>query len=140
MFRVLQRLLLPVALGGALAGCQSRPAALLPEASARFSLADTDKFQLLDQTAQAAIICTGLQERFDTGGRLEVVITLLNRQNEPVAMESRCIFKDTLGQPTGDPVSWLPLTFGASETETVSYFSAEPKARRFTVLVRSAAR
>lgn len=139
MFPRPMRVLLLLALAGLLAGCHARPAAFLPEESAKFSLADTEKFQLLDRTAQAAIACTGLQERYDDTGRLEVVITLLNRQNEPVAMESRCVFKDVLGQPAGDSTPWLPLNIEASATETVRYFATAPLARRFTVLVRSAA-
>ena len=38
-----------------LAGCQSEPAAYFPEESAKYSLENTEKFQLLDRPAQLAV-------------------------------------------------------------------------------------
>ncbi len=122
---------------GLLTGCQSGPAGFLPQESAKYSLENTDKFQLLDPAAQAAIACTGLQEHVDDTGRLVVVANLRNRGREAVAMQVRCVFKDGAGLPVGDDTPWLPLNLEAGATEAVHYFAVSPQSRKFTIAIRA---
>jgi hypothetical protein len=120
-----------------LAGCHSEPTSFLPEESAKYSLENTEKFQLLDRTAQVAVACTGLQEHFNDAGRLEVVANLRNRGRAPIAMQVRCVFQDAAGLPTGDETPWLPLNLDAGDTEAVHYFAVNSLERKFTIMVRS---
>jgi hypothetical protein len=120
-----------------LAGCQSEPAAFFPEESAKYSLENTEKFQLLDRPARLAVTCTGLQERFDAAGRLGIVANLRNRGPEEIAMQVRCVFQDAAGVATGDETPWLALNLDPGATEAVHYFATNNRARKFTILVRS---
>lgn len=120
-----------------LAGCQSEPAAFFPEETAKYSLENTEKFQLLDRPAQLAVTCTGLQERLDAAGRLEIVANLRNRGPEEIAMQVRCVFQDAAGLATGDETPWLALNLDPGATEAVHYFATNNRARKFTILVRS---
>jgi hypothetical protein len=120
-----------------LAGCSSRSPGFLPEESAKYSLENTEKFALLDRSAQAAIACTGLQERFNEAGRLEVVANLRNRSDAAIEMQVRCVFQDAAGLPTGEETPWLALSLDAGATEAVHYFATNNLARKFTIMVRS---
>lgn len=121
-----------------LAGCASEPAAFLPEESAKYSLENTEKFQLLDHPAQQAVSCTGLQEHFGENGRLEVVANLRNHGHEAIALQVRCVFQDAAGGSTGDETPWQALNLAAGDTEAVRYAAASNLARKFTLLVRTA--
>ncbi len=120
-----------------LAGCQSEPATFRPEESAKYSLENTEKFLLQDRPAQLAITCTGLQERFDAAGCLEVVANLKNRGPEAIEMQVRCVFQDAARLGTGDETPWLALNLDAGATEAVHYFATNARARKFTIMVRS---
>jgi hypothetical protein len=120
-----------------LAGCQSEPAAFFPEETAKYSLENTEKFQLLDRPAQLSVACTGLQERFNAAGRLELVANLRNRGPEEIRMQMRCVFQDAAGLATGDETPWLALNLDPGATEAVHYFATNDRARKFTILVRS---
>jgi hypothetical protein len=128
-------LLIPLLL---LAGCASEPAAFLPEESAKYSLENTEKFQLLDRAAQQAITCTGLQEHLGETGRLEVVANLRNRSHAAVALQVRCVFQDATGGPTGDETPWQTLNLAAGDTEAVRFAAGNNLARKFTLQVRAA--
>ncbi len=130
--------LFPLILLALLAGCASEPAAFLPEESAKYSLENTEKFQLLDRAAQQAVTCTGLQERLGETGRLEVVANLRNRGREVVVLQVRCVFLDAAGAPTGDETPWQALSLAAGNTEAVRYSASNNLARKFTVMVRAA--
>jgi hypothetical protein len=120
-----------------LTGCRTAPADHPAAESGRYSLENTEKFRLLDRPAQAAIACTGLQERFNEAGRLELIANLQNRLPEPVEMQVRCVFQDTAGAAVGDETPWLPLTLDGHATEAVHYFATSNLSRKFTILVRS---
>ena len=129
---------LPFLLGlGLLAGCASQPAALLPEEGVKYSLENTEKFQLLDRPAQLAVACTGLQEHLDAAGRLEVVANLKNRGPVAGLVEVRCVFQDAAGRPSGEETPWQELRLGAGDTEAVHYSATTGLARKFTIQVRS---
>lgn len=123
-----------------LAGCQSEPAGFLPEESAKYSLENTEKFALLDRAAQAAVVCTGLQERLNEAGKLEVVANLRNRGRDAIDMQVRCVFKDAAGVAVGDETPWLALNLDGGATEAVHYFAVNPAARKFTIMIRSTPR
>ena len=120
-----------------LAGCQGGPAAFFAEETAKYSLENTEKFQLLDRPAQLAVACTGLQERLDANGRLELVANLRNRGPQEIRMQVRCVFQDAAGLATGDETPWLALHLDPGATEAVHYFATDSRARKFTILVRS---
>lgn len=121
-----------------LAGCASEPAAFLPEESAKYSLENTEKFQLLDHAVQSAVSCTGLQERRDEAGHLQVVANLRNHSRAAITLQAHCVFMDAGGGPTGDETPWQTLTLGAGDTEAVRYAAGSNLARKFTITVRSA--
>lgn len=100
-------------------------------------LENTEKFQLLDRPAQRAVACTGLQERFDAAGRLELVANFRNRGPEEIRLQVRCVFQDAAGAATGDEIPWLALNLDPGATEAVHYFATNNLARKFTILVRS---
>jgi len=120
-----------------LTGCVSERAAFLPEESAKYSLENTEKFQLLDHAVQQAVSCTGLQEHLDEAGRLEVVANLRNHGREAIALQGRCVFKDAADVPTGDETPWQVLKLAAGDTEAVRYLAVNNLARKFTIMVRS---
>jgi uncharacterized protein YcfL len=120
-----------------LAGCRTAPRENHFAESGRYSLENTEKFRLLDRPAQAAVACTGLQERFNDAGRLELIANLQNRLAEPIEMQVRCVFQDAAGAAVGDETPWLPLTLDGHATEAVHYFATTSLSRRFTILVRS---
>jgi len=130
--------LFPLILLALLAGCASEPAAFLPEESTKYSLENTEKFQLLDRAAQQAVTCTGLQERLGETGRLEVVANLRNRGREVVALQVRCVFLDAAGGPTGDETPWQKLKLAAGDTQALRYAAGNTLARKFTLMVRAA--
>ena len=121
-----------------LAGCAHEPAAFLPEESAKYSLENTEKFQLLDRAAQQAVSCTGLQDHLGETGRLEVVANLRNHGREAIALQVRCVFQDAAGAPTGDETPWQALNLAAGDTEAVRYSAGNNLARKFTIVVRAA--
>jgi uncharacterized protein YcfL len=121
-----------------LAGCASEPAAFLPEESAKYSLENTEKFQLLDRAAQQAVSCTGLQEHFGETGRLEVVANLRNHGHAAIALQVHCVFQDATGGPTGDETPWQALSLPPGDTEAVRYSASNNLARKFTIVVRAA--
>ena len=130
--------LIPLILLLSLAGCASEPAAFLPEESAKYSLENTERFQLLDHAAQQSVSCTGLQERREEAGRLVVVANLRNHSHTAVALQARCVFLDAAGAPMGDETPWQALNLGAGDTEAVRYAAANTLASKFTIMVRAA--
>jgi hypothetical protein len=119
-----------------LAGCRHAPADAGSAETGRYSLENTEKFRLLDQPARLAIACTGLQERVNDAGRLELIANLQNRGADPVEMQVRCVFQDATGMATGDETPWLPLALDSYATEAVHYFATNPASRKFTIFVR----
>ena len=129
-----------LAVGAALllGGCQSGPPALRPAQSAKFSIESTEKFALLDEMTQAAITCSGLQERVNDAGRLEIVANVKNCGNRSVRVELRCVFKDANGFSTGDETPWRTLQLGDGATEAVRYTAGSSLAHKYTIAVRAA--
>lgn len=121
-----------------LGGCQTEPNSLLPRESTKYSIESTGKFALLDQPAQTAVTCSGLQERVNAEGRLEVVANVQNRGRSRLEVQVRCVFKDRNGFSTGDETPWQTLVLEDSATEAVRFAAANNLAQKFTVAVRQA--
>src|SRR3954463_7965990 len=96
-----------IILGGVLlGGCQSGISAFQAEETTKYSIENTGKFARLDMATQAAIGCTGLQERATDDGKLEVVANVKNRASSPMQIRVRCVFKDPNGFAIGDETAW----------------------------------
>lgn len=85
------------------------------------------------------VACTGLQEKINVEGRLEVVANVQNRENRPLTLEVCCVFKDAQGFSTGDETPWESLALEEYSTEAVHYTAANGLAKKFTIVVRAAA-
>jgi len=119
-----------------IAGCQSTPGTNEPLDTTKYTIESTDKFVPLDDAVQAAITCTGLQERILPDGRLEVVANVKNRGAHRLRVLINCVFKDEHGAPLGDETSPRSLTLTENTTEAVTFDSTKNLARRYTIRVR----
>lgn len=119
------------------AGCHSRTASFGSADSTKYTIENTEKFARLDAFAQAAIICTGLQEHSDVVGQLEVVANIKNRTSTAIQVRVRCVFKDANGFAIGDETAWQTVTLGDEATEAVRFTANNKLARKYTIIVRS---
>jgi len=120
-----------------LSGCQTGTTSLQAEETTKYSIENTGKFARLDMATQAAIICTGLQERATDEGKFEVVANVKNRGSVAIQVRVRCVFKDASGFAIGDDTAWQMLSLGDEMTEAVRFTSNNKLARQYTVVVRS---
>jgi hypothetical protein len=124
--------------GWLLAGCHLGRGPFLPHETTKYSIESTEKFALIDEPAQLSITCTGLQERINGAGLLEVTANVKNRENRALVVEIRCVFKDDNGFSTLDETPWNALTLGAGATEAVHYTAVNHLAHKYTIVVRGA--
>lgn len=117
-------------------GCASEPAESRAIESTKYTLANTDKFVLLDEPSQQAIACTGLQERALADGRLEIVANLKNRDAKPIAVQASCVFKDNQGLATGIESPWQTVQLSENATEAVRFTAVSAAAKKYTIQVR----
>lgn len=122
----------------ALCGCGTlaRPGA--PQDTTKFTVSNTERFVALDPATEAAVICTGLQERTLSDGRLEVVANVKNRGAKPVRLSIACAFADDSGVPAGGEPAWGPLAIAGDGTEVVRFTAPGVSARRYQIQVRNA--
>ena len=128
--------LLAILTAGLLAGCQTEPGPFRPEETTKYSIENTEKFELMDRPTQASVTCTGLQERMTSDGRLEVIANIKNREDRRIEVQVRCVFKDDNGFSTGDETPWRTLILGEGATEAVQYTAINNLAHKNTVAVR----
>lgn len=121
-----------------LAGCQTEPGPFLPQDTTKYSIENTEKFVLMDRPTQISVTCTGLQEKINSNGRLEVVANVKNRESRRIQVQIRCVFKDEAGTGTGDETPWQTLILGENATEAVPFISINTLARKYTIAVRQA--
>jgi hypothetical protein len=114
----------------ALAGCVEAPEVSGPQDSTKFTVENTDRFAALDPAAEAAVMCTGLQERTLSDGRLEVVANVKNRGSEPVRVQLQCLFLDDSGGPTELGAQWQALSIAGDATDVVRFTASNPSAIR----------
>jgi uncharacterized protein YcfL len=131
-------LLAALLLASLVTGCQTEPGPFLPQETTKYSIENTEKFVLMDRPTQVSVTCTGLQERLNADGRLEVVANVKNRENRRIQVQIRCVFKDEHGFSTGDETPWQTLILGEGATEAVHYAAMNASARKYTIAVRQA--
>ena len=119
-----------------LAGCASEPGASAPQDSTKYTLENTDNFELLGKSTQSSVACTGLQPRILADGRLEVVASVKNRENRKVKIQANCVFKDGQGFSTGDETPFQAIVLGPNATEAVSFTAKNSLAKKYTIRVR----
>ena len=119
-----------------MAGCSSEPLGFLPEQMTKYSIENTGKFASLDPFARAAVTCSGLQEKTDGAGRLEVIANVMNRSRDRVTVEVHCVFKDRNGFSTGDETPWTTLVLENNATEAMRFAAANSLAHSYTITVR----
>ena len=118
------------------AGCASEPGATAPQDSTKYTLENTENFELLGSSTQTAIAGTGLQPRVLPDGRLEVVASVKNRENRKVKIQVNCVFKDTAGFTTGDETPFQTVELSANTTEAVRFTASNTLAKKYTIRVR----
>jgi uncharacterized protein YcfL len=121
-----------------LAGCATSPAPDEQLETTKFTIRSTDKFVLLDQSAQACVECTGLQERILPDGRLEVAANVKNLEKRDLVVQINCVFKDEQGLSTEEETSFRKLTLPEGSTQVVQFTSVNNQARKYTIRVREA--
>ncbi len=121
---------------GALAGCATAPATEPPRDSTKFTVENTDRFVALDPATDAAVNCTGLQERTLADGRLEVIANVKNRESGPARVQIQCLFLDDQGVPVGAGGQWQVLALAGDSTEVVRFTARDAVAKRYAIQVR----
>jgi len=131
-------LFLAAVVTGLLSGCQTQPGPYLPQDTTKYSIENTEKFVLMDRPTQVSVTCTGLQERQNADGRLEVVANIKNRENRRIQVQIRCVFKDDAGVAVGDETPWQTLILGENATEALPFTAMNTQAKKYTIAVRQA--
>jgi|UniRef100_UPI00404A5626 uncharacterized protein YcfL len=103
---------------------------------AKYSIEDAEKFTALDQATRMTVQCTGLQERINAQGYLEVVANLRNLSTPKIRIQANCVFKDAKGFSVGDETPFQKIEIGANATESIRFVAKNQEAKRFTVRVR----
>lgn len=130
-------LFLFIALAAALAGCASG-GAYGARNTTKYDLENRDVFVLMDAGAQRSVTSSGIQQRVNADGRLEVTANIRNRENRRIQVQVNCVFKDEQGFSTGDETPWQNLILTENSQESVHFISMNDKARRYTIRVREA--
>ncbi len=112
--------------------------AYTPKNATRYDLENREKVVFESWGAQRAATCSGLQERVQEDGRLEVAANIRNRVNKRMQLQISCVFKDIQGFSTGDEVPWQTLILTENAQETVRFISMNDKAKGYTIRVREA--
>src|SRR5579859_3984825 len=112
----------------AFAGCEASSQA--PRDSAKYTMENTDRFAALDAPTEAAVSCTGLQERTLGDGRLEVIANLRNRGSTPARVTVQCVFLDAVGAPVEPEGAWQQLALAGDATEVVRFTAPDARSKR----------
>ena len=120
-----------------LAGCSVAPEVSSTQDSTKFTVENTDHFAALDPGAEAAVKCTGLQERTLGDGRLEVVANVKNRGSGIAKVQVQCLFMDDQGEATEEGAKWQSLAIAGDATAVVRFTASNPSAKRYAIRARS---
>ena len=93
VFRTTSLLLVAASLFTA-AGCATQPVLPPPAETTKYTLENTDRFEILDGALEHMVSCTGLMELPMADGRMEVVANLKNDGSQRLNVEAGCLFKD----------------------------------------------
>lgn len=102
----------------------------------KYTIESTGMFVFLDQSWQASVKCTGLQERILPDGRLEVVANVKNLEARNIEVQVNCMFKDEQGLSTENETPSKKLFIPAGTTQAVQFSSTNNQARKYTIRVR----
>jgi len=133
--------ILAVAAALSIAGCASThdKGPYLPAQSKTPPYESTEPVVLMDPGVQYSVTSTGQPvARLLDDGRMEVVVSLRNRENRRIEVQGQCVFKDVGGITTGDETPWQTLILTENSTEQIKFVSSNDKAKRFTIRVRQA--
>jgi hypothetical protein len=120
-----------------LGGCASASSRDEAQETTKFTVENTDRFIALDAATEAAISCTGLQERLLGDGRLQVVANLRNSGTGDVRVHVQCVFLDDQGMPVDAPAPWENIMISNSATEVVRFAAPDKHAKKYSIRVRS---
>jgi hypothetical protein len=129
--------LLALAALALLAGCGTAPIAGGPQDTTKFTVENTDRFIALDSATEAAVSCTGLQERSLPDRRLEVVANLRNSGEGAARIQVQCMFLDEQGLPTGASAPWKAVTIASGATEVMRFTAPSTDATKYSIRVRA---
>jgi len=118
------------------AGCAAEPGPFTPQDTTKYTLENTDNFELLGKSTQSSVACTGLQPRLLADGRLEVVASVKNRANHPIRIQINCVFKDEQGFANGGDTPLQTLALAANATEAMRFTAMNTLAKKYTIRVR----
>src|SRR5262245_26212791 len=133
--------ILAVAAALCLAGCASSydKGPYLPQNSQTPPYESTEPVVLMDPGMQYSVTTVGQPvARLLDDGRMEVVVSLRNRENRRIEVQGQCVFKDVGGITTGDETPWQTMILTENSTEQFKFTSSNDKAKRFTIRVRQA--
>jgi hypothetical protein len=108
-----------------------------PQDTTKFTVENTDRFLALDAATEAAISCTGLQERSLPDGRLEVVANLRNSGAGAVRVHVQCVFLDDQSLPLRAESPWQGLSISNGTTEVVRFTAPSADAKKYSIRVRA---
>jgi uncharacterized protein YcfL len=108
-----------------------------PQDTTKFTVENTDRFLALDAATEAAISCTGLQERSLPDGRLEVVANLRNSSAGAVRVHVQCVFLDEQSLPLRAESPWQRLSISNGTTEVVRFTAPSADAKKYSIRVRA---
>jgi hypothetical protein len=108
-----------------------------PQDTTKFTVENTDRFLALDAATEAAISCTGLQERSLPDGRLEVVANLRNSGAGAAKVHVQCVFLDEQSLPLRAEAPWQGLSISNGTTEVVRFTAPSPEAKKYSIRVRA---
>ena len=119
-------------------GCACQPKAPVIQDTIKYTVDDTGRVAFSDPATKEAILCTGLQERFTTENKLDVIANVKNRSDRPLKVQVQCLFRDADGfmEPEGTP--WQSVSLEPQATETVHFTAASTIPKRYTLRFRQA--
>jgi hypothetical protein len=109
-----------------------------PRNTVKYNLEDQSQVVDMDARVQRSITYTGVQQRYNEQGRLEVAVNLRNRETRRLEVQVNCVFKDEQGFPTGDETPFESVILTENEQHGMKFVSMNDKARKFTVRIRQA--
>lgn len=118
------------------AGCASEPGTSTPQDSTKYTLENTENFELLGKGAQNSVACTGLQPRTLPDGRLEVVASVKNREDKKIKIQASCVFKDSQGFALANEAPPQAIVLAPNATEALRFTAQNASAKKYTIRVR----
>jgi len=123
------------------AGCKSPPphdkGPYMPQPTKAPDLESVQPLVLLDGRVAYSVTGNVNTARTLEDGRLEVIVSLRNRETRRLEVQANCVFKDVGGAVT-EETPFQTVILAENATEQVRFVSLNDKAKKFTVRVRQA--